>query len=397
MVKQFERVIYFGALLYALICFIDGFFIPVSFALELDNYLFPFGFLNLLIAIKKNKKIRFFLFSFILVFIWSSSVDFVKLGDISMSNLLHLFYFIKWPTLMSVFTIPFLTSNRTFNIHKIIDVLFLTSMGLCILMMVNPFGSGQFLQNVFAPKEYINYIYYNFPGTYRLAGVFLNANDNALFIAAFILYYLFYRTKEDWYYTVLAISIFFVTQSRTVFLGLILLLFLFLGLKYLKGRIVVTRRLKGLIIGGFLILTFIFSSSRNLQSLFTGQAFQSNSIMTRFENFQNFKSDTQINHWVGQGVVRNPVKEIGLYIDSEIVSILIQFGFIGFLFWGLIFLSVLYVTKKHNLNHFLVFYFILIFIASITNYTFLGGHSGIIISFFSAVHFFLNREKLISQ
>ena len=397
MVKQVERIIYFGALLYALICFVDGFFIPVSFALELDNYLFPFGFLYFLIVIQKYKKVRFFLLSFTLVFIWSSFVDFVKLGHFSISNLLHLFYFIKWPTLMSVFAIPYLKSVRTDNIHKVMDVLFLISMGICILMMINPFGLGQFLQNIFAPKEYINYIYYNFPGTYRLAGVFLNANDNALFIAAFILYYLFYRTKNEWYFTVLAISIFFVTQSRTVFLGLILLLFLFLGLKYLKGRIEITRSLKRLILGGFLILIFIFSSSRNLQSLFTGQAFQSNSIMTRFENFDAFKKDKQINHWVGRGVVRNPVKEIGIYIDSEIVSVLIQFGFIGFIFWGIIFISVFYITKKHHLNHFLFYYFILIFVASSTNYTLLGGHSGIIISFFTAIHFFLNREKLISQ
>ena len=397
MVKQVERIIYFGALLYALVCFTDGFFIPVSFALELDNYLFPFGFLNLLIVLGKYKKTRFFFLSFILVFLWSAAVDYVKLDKISISNLLHLFYFIKWPTLMSVFEISFLTSNRSFNIHKVMDILFLSSMGLCILMMVNPFGIGEYLQNIFAPKEYINFIYYNFPGTYRLAGVFLNANDNALFIAAFILYYLFYRTKREWYFIVLAISMFFVTQSRTVFLGLLLLLFLFLAIKYFKGKIVVTGRLKGLILVSFLILILIFSTSRNLQSLFTGQAFQSNSIMTRFENFENFKGNTKINQWLGQGVVSNPVEEIGFYIDSEVVSVLIQFGFVGFLLWGIIFLSVLFLTKKHHLNYFLACYFTLILIASLTNYTLLGGHSGIIISFFTAVHFFLNREKLMSQ
>ena len=115
---------------------------------------------------------------------------------------------------MVVFIKPSFKLPSKDTIHRIVDSIFLISALLSVIMIINPFNLGYEIQNLYAPKEYINFIYYNKPGTYRLSGVFLNSNDNALFLGAFILYYLFHRSKKYWYFITLAILLFFIASAK---------------------------------------------------------------------------------------------------------------------------------------------------------------------------------------
>ncbi len=397
MVEVIKKYVYIGAVFYALVCFLDALFIPLNYSLDFDNYLFPFGLIHLVFVIIKVKRVRMFLLFFILIFLWGIYVEYFYQNTVRVEYLYQLFYFIKWPVLMVVFLNPGIQLPQKESIHKIVDTIFLVSSLLSIVMIINPFNLGFELQNLYAPKEYINFIYYNKPGTYRLAGVFLNSNDNALFLGAFILYYVFHRTKKAWYFLTLAILLFFIAQSRTVLLGLLAIVLFYFIYKVIKNKIIISKTFKKSIMVFLLIGVFVMSISKNLQSLLTGKAFQSNSIMIRYNNLKHFISDSDANKLMGSGVINDPLKNIGVYIDSELVAILMQFGVVGLVLWSFLFFGAFRLSLFIKYNKFLFLYFLLIFIASLTNYTFLGGQSGVIISFFIALHFYLNRGKLESQ
>lgn len=380
-----KKTLHFGALFYAFLCFLEAFYLPPKYSLTIDNYFFILGFLHLIFVVFENKKVRVFVGLFLFLF----AFGFIRENY---SNILHpsisdLFYFLKLPILMLSLLGPLTSNFKSENILKFVDLTFLILVGINVIELINPFDIGEFVQNIYTPKEYTNFIYYHEVGTYRLAGTCMSPNDNAAIFGFYILYFFLFRGLKYWYYILLAVLILLLTQSRTVFLGLIIMGAIYTFLKNKKHiHKILTKKYLILASSVFLGIVCMLSFSTNLKSLFTGDAFRSHSIMVRYDNLMTSLGESGADKYLGIGMVDASVTKFGLYIDSEFIAILVQFGWIGISIWLILFLyAVLIFSKKVICENFVKLIFIFALIVDTTNYVFLHSQTGVIFAFFIAV------------
>ena len=394
---MFFKLIQFGAIIYSILCLLEAFFLPPNLILEIDNYFFLFAVLHLGFILLKVKELRFFLSLFIVLFIWGYFVDNLNNNFENYLSISSLLYLIKWPVLMVAFIGPLKYKISKHLVENVIDIMFIAIVFLNIFFMINPFGLGELFQNVFAPKLYVNFLYYNEPGTFRLAGSCLSPNDNAALFGCFALYYIFLRSKEYLYYSIIALSCVIVTQSRTVFISMFIIGVIYLFYKYKGGLKIVINKKTWIIfllsIFGIVSLMFV---SGNLQSILTGDAFMSNSLMVRYTNFMTFLDGSNVNKYLGVGIVNAIESNFGVYIDSEVVAVLIEFGWIGLFIWlAIIYYGVFKFISLQLTRNFIRYLFVFIFFISFTNYSFLNNQIGVVLSFFISICFFL-EDKICS-
>lgn len=389
--EKFRKIVHLGSLFYLVTCLLNSLFLPSSLSLNFDNYLFVFAFTHLIFVFLYQKELRIMIGLFVLLFLWSFLVENWNKGFFQFAQLPYLLYFLKWPALIMAFRGPLLNETQSTKIHKLIDLVFLVLVGMNIIMIIDPFGVGQIVQHLYVTNDYTNFVYYNELGTYRVAGTFSNPNDNAALFGSFVLYYAFIRGKEFWYYLLLALSITVITQSRTVFLALFVIAFIWFLIRLSKKF-----RSKTLwiifTIGLFCLIGLVFVS-KNLFSLVSGDAFISNSVQIRFHNFFSFLEGSTKDKIVGLGVIDNTQKNLGFYFDSEFIALLFQFGLIGLIIWVMIFTyNLFFLQRGNNAMIFYRIYFFFILLLSLTNFTFLNSHIGVVVSFFLGVTlFFINN------
>ncbi|MFT6983101.1 MAG: hypothetical protein ACJAUD_001872 [Crocinitomicaceae bacterium] len=257
-------------------------------------------------------------------------------------------------------------------------------------MLLNIGGMGESIQLLYAPKAYTNFIYYNEFGTFRLSGTQMNPNDNAILFCCFYIYYLSFRPKA-WHCLLLALGIIILTQSRTIFL-MTLAISAFAAVKYLnvfKSK----KQLLVFLFGGLLIGVIIIFSFSNLRSMFTGDAFVSSSFMQRVSNLSNALESDGLTLVIGNGVIKNPLLEFGAYIDSEIIAVLLQYGFVGILLWIIVLIAInIQFTFKSVQGFYWFLITILILGTSVTNYAFLHGSVGVILTLFLGLSCAGSRE-----
>lgn len=393
--KGILKVIQFGALVYALICVVDALFLPSTVNLWFDNLFFPFALIHLANVFFLRKDLRIFTAFFVLLFGWGIISDWSNSGRIVPDHVLSIMYFLKWPAIIVSLIENKWISQWKLNFDPVIDVVFISLLGINLFILINPGDLGMQLQTLYSSKEYTQFIYFNEWGAFRLCGTLMSPNDNAAIFGAFALYYLFFREKERWYYLLAAILIIYFTQSRTVLIALLISGGLFvirdLSLKLSRKTLIIVSSVA--VIG----LTALVLTSANLRSLLTGEAFTSRSFMVRIGNINQFSSVTGTNKWIGYGKVNDPVELIGFYFDSEYVAILFQFGIIGLILLILFYLYTIFSKGIGGKAPFKRILFIYIALVGMTNFTFLNAKFGVILSVFLAYAFLRESTNVISS
>jgi hypothetical protein len=386
-----KKAVHFGALIYLILCLVEGLFLPPQLDLIIDNYFFPFAFCHLFLSFESQRRLVILYLLFFLLFVWGLISENINNDFQNNFNVTQLLFFLKWPVIIGAFVGPLSDKVGEKKINNFIDILFLALVGINIFLMLNPYDMGQLVQNIYAPKPYANFVYYNELGTYRLAGTLLSSNDNAALFGLFGIYYSFFRGREYFHFFILAVLLILVTQSRTIFISMMLIYSFKLLLLVFNNQIRKILKAKYLIFVTLIsfLSIYLISYLGNLKSILSGSAFTSNSILVRYHNFLNFFDSSLFTKWIGVGVIENSIDSIGFYIDSEILAILLQFGYIGFIIWLSIFLYSIFLFKvDKNLSFFWKSIFALIFLSSFTNYSFLNNQIGVVIAFFLGVSLF---------
>jgi len=394
-VKPLENIVKFGALSYVIICVFQAVLFPPNFLSSLDNYLFVFALINLMLISYRTKEWRMITLAFILFFLWSIFVEFSKNGMAAKSNLPYLLHFLKWPAIL----VTILSLKKELFFEKssqfFIDGLFFVIVSINLMLLINPFGYGELMQNLFSPKPYSNFVFYNEFQNFRLVGTQMNPNDNAVILSLFYLYYLIIDSKK-WYFTVILVAFILLTQSRTLFILLIILTFLYLFIKLKKT--ITRKRFFQVGLVGMVLLTSVVLSSNNLRSIFTGGAFHSHSLQVRMDNFGNAINVNNSSLFFGNGVINNPVERFGVHVDSEFIMVIIQFGLVGLLLWGVILFAIL---KQFKLNSVGFLYWcvitLLVLGVSFTNFTFTHGNLGVAIVFALGMASYHSKDRELNQ
>lgn len=373
-----RQIISFGAILYASVCLVNALFFPSSWNLTLDNYLFPFAFIHMLWVLFENKGLRIFFLGFFLIFGWGIISDVANNHALAKDHLMGMLILLKWPVIIASFINNEITIKWHSQSSKWIDGLFLLLAGVNIFIILNPSGFGEDLQVFFSSKEYVQFVYFNESGSFRLSGTAANPNDNAAIFGAFVLYYLHFRDKEKWMYVALAVLLIFFTQSRTALIAVVLAS-IFLKRHHFREILSRSKRIYYLIILLLIpLLTGIVLMSRNVTSLFTGEAFISSSFLTRISNFRHFSESSDLSQLIGYGKINDPFQRFNFYFDSEYVAMLFQFGWIGLLLLLLLYLNNLFLVKGYTIR-FRQSMFIYVLLISFTNLTFLNDRFGTVL------------------
>ncbi|MCJ8288213.1 MAG: O-antigen ligase family protein [Crocinitomicaceae bacterium] len=367
--KTWERILHYLALLFVVLSLAGELLLPANVRFILDDLFFPFGVLFLAQTFFKYPKWRWFIFAFGAMTVWGMLSDVLANGTVRTAPIGMLLRWLKWPIMcIAIAELGHLKIKRN-QVENGVVISFLVLAGINILMMINPFGVGRWLSEMYTPKiEMLLSNYHEF-GAFRLSGTMLNPNTNAILFGLFLIFFLHMNARKYWKYILLAFILVFLTQSRTVMLMSLVIFALFvLSANTRKvNMIIVPAGILSLIVGLFLF------RSTNLMSIFNGSAFQSNSWTQRMEHYGILFKGGFNNMLLGHGIVLDPIASVGFYFDSEYLSIGYQYGLIGLFIWvviiGLLLRVSLKVDRKSTFAWALVLF---VFGIAATNFTFLN-------------------------
>lgn len=391
--KMWERILHYLALLFVVFSLIGELFFPASVRFIFDDLFFPFGVLFLAVAFFKNPKWRWFIIAFSAIAAWGMLSDIVSNG-IRTAPIGMLLRWVKWPIMLIVMAdLSQLNVQRKQVVNGIVLV-FLILVGINLLMMLNPFGFGRDLSELFASREDVLLSnYYEF-GAFRLSGTMMNPNNNAVLFGLFLLFFLHLNPRKYWKYILIAFILIFLTQSRTVMLVTLAILALFV----LRAN---SRKVNLILIPAAmlsLILGLFFFRSTNLLSIFNGTAFQSDSWTERVKHYGIlFKSELP-DLLIGHGIILDPIAAVGFYFDSEYLSIGYQYGMIGLVIWAVAIGILLRIARQANPKS-TFGWAIVLFILGIaaTNFTFLNVECATLMMTLIGAWLFLQRDDKLGN
>ncbi|MFT5778962.1 MAG: hypothetical protein ACI837_001919 [Crocinitomicaceae bacterium] len=392
--KMIRRTLEVLALLFAIMSVLGALFWPAHSSFIYDDLLFPFAVIHIAIIFFSDKKWRWLILLFGMIFAWGLLTDFLANDSLRTSSSGMLLRWLKWPLIIVTIancSLPQVNKERLINF---VQLLFLGLVAINLVLLTNPFGLGETIQFIYAPKSEVVLGNYNEFGAFRLSGTMLNPNNNASIFGLFMLFFLQLNPKKYWKYCLMAFILVFLTQSRTILIVvLILLVIQILRMNSKRMNLVL---IPSGIIGMFLLL-FVFRST-NLISVFTGEMFGSRSWTERVHHFSLFFDSSFGSKIIGHGIILNPAKSIGFDLDSEYLSIAYQYGIIGALVWIAIILYLPMITKKitgsMSFGWMLVLF---ITISGITNFVFLNVEVITLISLIFGVWLFLHRANEIEN
>ncbi|MDX1651667.1 MAG: hypothetical protein R3277_04190 [Brumimicrobium sp.] len=396
--KLFEIGKYIS-LIYLMINLLSSLFWPLGDLFFFENYLFlPALIFAVYIFFKSSIIYKKVVVSLLSLFVFYIVLELINKGSI---NLPHILYLMRWVKYGVLFLIAiYFYQNTSLNKSALIfKGLFLLVGAVNILILVNIQGTGVLLQEYFTTYK-PSFLLSNFyePGVFRLSGSMNNPNDNAVILGVFILFFTMHERFRDFYFAFFAIVLLLLTQSRTAIVSLIIISFIVL--LYSFGRHQISKR-KLLIFTGLTVLLLAFISLFNLHylgSIFTGEAFQSNSVMIRVENFFEVVNVSPKTLYIGNGVIDDQLDLYGTYLDSEITLTIAQFGLLGLLAWFIFVVSATLFWSREKVNFKLwVSLFFLYIGTSFTNLSFFSTQLGVIFFVFLALAINIERENKIGS
>lgn len=368
------------AFVYAVVCLCQAVIIPVNHGGFLDNLLFPFALITFGYGLVFDKTVRWISIPFLTLFVYTVVVNFsLKTATEASGNLMYQMYFLKWPVVFVSFYLFFKEFSARLSFRELLMLTFYALVSINCFLVIDPFGLGEWVQNFYSTKPLTNFYYFHEAGAFRLSGTQMNPNENAIIFSFFFVYFL--KFSPRWYLLLMSGIMIFLCQSRT---GIILVLFILIlwaiNNMIEKGqRKNLWRLLLGIIAVG--IVGSMFST--NFKSIANGEAFRSNSLMIRLNNYLTaFDVDTAT-LWTGRGVLDDPLAQLGVYIDAELVAIIMQYGLIGLLIWLIVLMVPIAKLKYAQVWSSYVFWLtILIFGNCLTNFVYLNPTLGTVTMLF---------------
>lgn len=372
-----KNILGYFAFVYSAVCLIQAIFLPPNFLASLDNLLFPMALLSLLPFFKKAYLRSWELYAFILFFVFVLFSEILHNGGRLPTEIATFVNFTKGPLIFL-----FLNLHHEFifklKLQKVLYVAFGVLIALNLFMILNMYGSGQWLQNVFSPKPEMNNLFFNVTGTFRLSGTQMNPNDNGIIWGVLCLFFFFSRFKS-FHLGIICLVFLFTTQSRTVFIGFGLTSLCFLFARYLNRE---NLKRIALIFTGIvaILIPAMLYGPKNLSQLLNGSAFKSHSFQQRFQNFTGIFDQPASQQWFGNGWMRTLPTDSEVYIDSEWLTFFYSYGFIGFalllLTFALFVLKIYRMHEKFKAAHGVL---ILVAIAGLSNFVLLNDKISIFV------------------
>ena len=294
----------------------------------------------------------------------------------------HFLYLLRWLKYAVVFVLAQYFSNsykhqETWNFVK---TLFLVIVGFNVVILTNPFDLGAHLQSLHAPKDYFNLSNFHEPGVFRLGGTFANPNDNGMFFSLFFILFTFHSRLKDHYFSALALSMVVFCQSRTAILMCIIIILVSLFYRVIHTRITMRQWFKTAAISLLAIGLFTFFKLGYIRTLFTGQAFNSPSFLSRIENFIAVYDISYQSMFFGNGVIDNQVAFYGSYLDSEVAVVFAQFGIIGLIIWFAFVCAMFIISRNKYVENKVYFSLTLLFFGiSFTNISLFHTQLGLLL------------------
>ena len=388
--KSWERILLALSVVFTISTLIGELFWPANFRFLLDDLFFPFGLIFLGYIFVNKKEWRWFIGAFLLMCSWGLLSDLLANHTLQLQPLSSLVRWLKWPIIcISIAQLGGLNiSKRT--VENCVAAVFLSLAAINFVMLLNPFGLGQSLSEIYGPKPEVILANYHEFGSFRLAGTFLNPNNNAGVFALFLIFFLHLNARKYWKYVLLAFVLIFLTQSRTTLILSVLILGIYVVRNTsLRFKFVTIPLAIVALFGGMLLFR-----SRSLLSLVDGSAFQSNSWLQRMEHYEVFNNATHSELIMGRGIILDPISEVGFYFDSEYLSILYQYGIIGILCWLFILFQTSRTTNgKYIPSGFSLSMIVLILGISITNFAFFNVEFATLLSVLCGVWILLQAPN----
>jgi hypothetical protein len=390
--NEMMKIVKWGAVLFSVMCVIEALFWPSSIAFYPDNYLFPFGLIFLGYVFAAHKESRVFIAFFGLMFFTGLVSDLMAHKELRPESIGYLLRWLKWAAIFSGFAYGLKDLMRREQLDLAVKAAFMALAIINVLILVNIGGTGESIQYLFTPKSDFLISNFNEVGGFRLAGTFMNPNDNAAVFGLFFLYFLSDGIRKNWQFLIIAFVLVLLTQSRTVFMALVVISLMEYIMSYKANRGSIWIPISVLLVSAAFLLVF---NASNLVSIVTGEAFVSNSWMTRLDNLRLFSDIPMSNRIFGHGVLNDPYASLGVFIDSEYLAILFQYGIIGFLIWlSGIFYAIIGIGRKPENKWFWITAFILVLVISFTNYALLNQVVAIALMSLLGLYAFAAKNKI---
>jgi hypothetical protein len=341
------------SILFVIVSIFGALFWPAQRTFIFDDILLPFALINLIIVFLQKPKWRVIIALFVAMCAWGLISDFLANDGLRTSTLGLLIRWLKWPTIIAT-----IVTIRHFEIKKkdvvnFISLTFLALSSINLILLINPLHFGELLHMVYSPKIQVLLGNYHEFGGFRLSGTMRNPNNNAAIFGLFLIFFLCLNPSKYWKYCVLAFFFIFLTQSRTmllIILGIITLVVLKSNTRKMNMFLIPTGIL------GVISLLFMFRST-NLMSILSGQAFLSNSWTERMSHYSVFFNSPNTDKFLGHGIILDPLASVGVYFDSEYLSILFQYGIVGLAILTAITFYLPFLIKKITGYSFLYFWY----------------------------------------
>ena len=334
-----DRVVTYIITLYVTIVVVSSLLFPPMNIISIDNWLLPFVLLAITFFYFKNRTFRISLLLVVLI-----------MGSCIISNYINnglafdeVLWSVRWLKLFIIGWASYylITKNRKYTESLILMVF----IGLTFINALQLIGVDAIVE-LYASKAEISDLLTRSLIDGRLSGTFINPNNNGFVFALFGVYFLVSGERAK--YILLSISgiLIVLSQSRTAFLAFLVVLVL-VGLWLLSKH---SRRRALYFLGGMclFLMVAIQLNLKNLNSIFDGSAFRSNSITTRFEVIQKTIEVNEQNIWLGHGKINNIPDFLGYSIDNEYAYLYLEYGAIGIFFFLLLigFLGILSMVQN---------------------------------------------------
>ncbi len=356
--------------------------LPANLSIPAINYLFPLALIVLTFQYRKEKAFRH---SLIIVSIFCGVQLLINwiYPPIIFSEILWSLQYLKIFTIF--WTAYYLWSEQKQIACYVLDIAFVSLVIINALQLME----FQWVLNAYAPSvNYKNEILFSVMDS-RVFGSFLNPNNNALALLLFTVAYLFSNKKMKWSYVILGAVLIFLTQSRTVFLLMVLSMVVFVFQKYRMNL----KRVLFIGAAGSLLLfiALYFFKFDYIQMLLDGRIFSSNSFIVRTEAASAVFEVNKEQVVLGQGKVPNIPDLIGYSIDNQFMYLYLEYGLLGILsFLSIITYILIAAIKKRSTSALLIVGVLLL--AGLSNLSFSNSELIAIYTFILAGSFFLNDK-----
>ena len=324
-----------------LVAFSSLLFPPMNI-ISVDNWLLPFALLAITYSYFKNR--IFWLNFFLVVLIIASSLisNYINNG-LAFDEVL---WSVRWLKLITIGWASYYLFTKNWKLTE--GLILSVFIGITLINALQLMGVATIVE-FYAPKAEISDLINRSLIDGRLSGTFMNPNNNGFVFALFGIYFLVSAVRAKYILVSISGVLIILSQSRTAFLAfLFAVLVVSIFVLYRDNR----RRLL-YFIGGLCVFLMIAIqlNLKNLNSIFDGSAFRSNSITTRIEVIQKTIEVNEQYMYLGHGKINDIPKFLGYSIDNEYAYLYLEYGVLGLFFFLLLLVFLIILSIAQNKGH----------------------------------------------